>query len=197
MPAKPLILSAAIALTLVLAACQPNAEPKAIEAVAAATNTPDLVARGEYLIRTTGCNDCHTPGYAENQGNVEKSLWLVGSPLGYNGPWGTTYASNLRLKLQEMDETQWLEYSAALRTRPIMPDFTVRAMSEEDRRAIYHFVRSLEPAGQPAPAYLPPGKAPPPPYFTLVLPPAPPAPVPSEPTTSAAAPAAAPGSAAN
>ena len=197
MPAKPLILSAAIAITLSLAACQPKAEPKATETVAAATNAPDLVARGEYLIRTTGCNDCHTPGYAENQGNVEKSLWLVGSPLGYNGPWGTTYASNLRLKLQEMDENQWLEYSAALRTRPIMPDFTVRAMSEEDRRAIYHFVRSLEPAGQPAPAYLPPGKTPPPPYFTLVLPPAPPAPVPSEPTTSAAAPAAAPGSAAN
>jgi mono/diheme cytochrome c family protein len=165
-----------IAITLALAACQPKAEDKAAELTAAAIGAPDLIARGEYLIRTTGCNDCHTPGYAEHQGEVDKSLWLIGSPLGYNGPWGTTYASNLRMKLQEMDEAQWLEYSAALRTRPIMPDFAVRAMNEEDRRAIYQFVRSLEPAGQPAPAYLPPGQTPPPPYMTLVLPPAPPAP---------------------
>jgi mono/diheme cytochrome c family protein len=173
MPAKPLLPSTLIAIALVLTACQPKAEDKPAEPAAIAGGAPDLIARGEYLIRTTGCNDCHTPGYAEHQGEVDKSRWLIGSPLGYNGPWGTTYASNLRLKLQEMDEAQWLEYSAALRTRPIMPDFAVRAMNEEDRRAIYHFVRSLEPAGQPAPAYLPPGQMPPPPYMTLVLPPAP------------------------
>lgn len=172
-----------------LAACQPAATPHA----AAPAPTMDLVARGEYLLKTTGCNDCHTPGYAEQQGNVDKALWLTGSPLGYNGPWGTTYAANLRLRLQEMNEAQWLEYSASLRTRPIMPDFSLRAMSEEDRRAIYRFVQSLGPAGQPAPAYLPPGQTPPLPYFSLVLPPAPPAPAsPASPTPPAAP--AAPGS---
>ena len=63
----------------------------------------DLVARGEYLVRVAGCNDCHTPGYAENQGNVPREQWLVGSaPLGYSGPWGTTYASNLRLRMQDL-----------------------------------------------------------------------------------------------
>ena len=169
-----------------LAACQPAAAPLA----AAPAPTVDLVARGEYLVKTTGCNDCHTPGYAEQQGNVDKAQWLTGSPLGYNGPWGTTYATNLRLRLQEMDEAQWLEHSATLRTRPIMPDFSLRAMSEEDRRAIYRFVRSLGPGGQPAPAYLPPGQTPPMPYFSLVLPPAPPAPAgpvaPAFPATPAA-----------
>ncbi|MCL1635210.1 hypothetical protein M2650_11300 [Luteimonas sp. SX5] len=45
----------------------------------------DLLARGEYLIRTTGCNDCHTAGYAEQQGNVDKSQWLTGSPMGTRG----------------------------------------------------------------------------------------------------------------
>jgi hypothetical protein len=86
-----------------------------------------------------------------------------------------------------MDEAQWLEYSANLRTRPIMPDFAVRAMTEEDRRAIYRFVRSLGPGGQPAPSYLPPGQTPPLPYFSLVLPPAPPAPAgPAAPTPPAA-----------
>lgn len=153
------------------AACQPAATPQAIAPVP----TMDLVARGEYLVKTTGCNDCHTAGYGEQAGNVDKAQWLTGSPLGYNGPWGTTYAANLRLTVAGMDEAQWLEYSATLRTRPIMPDFAVRAMTEEDRRAIYRFVRSLGPGGQPAPAYLPPGQTPPLPYFTLVLPPAPPA----------------------
>lgn len=178
-----------IPLLALLAACQPAATPQA----AAPAPTVDLVARGEYLTRTTGCNDCHTPGYAEQGGNVDKAQWLIGSPLGYNGPWGTTYAANLRLTLAGMDEAQWLEYSANLRTRPIMPDFAVRAMTEEDRRAIYRFIRSLGPGGQPAPAYLPPGQTPPLPYFSLVLPPAPP--VPASPTAPVAPTApAAPGS---
>ena len=155
-----------------LTACQPATTPHA-----PVTAPPvDLVARGEYLVKTAGCNDCHTPGYAEQQGNVDKALWLTGSPLGYNGPWGTTYASNLRLRLQEMNEAQWLDYSARLRTRPLMPDFSLRAMNQEDRRAIYRFAQSLGPGGQRAPAYLPPGQTPPLPYFALLLPAAPTAP---------------------
>lgn len=178
--ARPLPLALALASTL-LAACSAGADaPAPIAAtLAPATATPaaagvDWLARGEYLVRIGGCNDCHTPGYGAQQGNVDPAQWLVGSADGFVGPWGTTYAANLRLKLAEMDEAQWLEYSASLRTRPIMPDFNLRAMSEDDRRAIYRFVRSLGPAGQPAPAYLPPGQKPQPPYFELVLPPAPP-----------------------
>ena len=69
-----------------------------------------------------------------------------------------------------MDEAQWLAFSGSLRTRPIMPDFALRAMSEDDRRAMFHFIKSLGPGGEPAPAYLPPGQAPQPPYFELVMP---------------------------
>lgn len=75
--------------------------------------------------------------------------------------------------MQDMSEAQWLEYSAHLRARPIMPDFALRAMSEDDRRALYHFIRGLGPAGERAPDALPPGQTPPPPYLALVLPPAP------------------------
>ncbi len=145
-----------------------------------------LVRRGEYLVRTSGCNDCHTRGYAEQQGTVPMQQWLTGSPLGYYGPWGTTYATNLRLRLHQMDEAQWLHYSATLRTRPMMPDFALRSMSEDDRRAIHRFVRSLGPAGNPAPAALPPGQLPPAPYLALVLP-APAAATPGAPAPSAAA----------
>lgn len=166
-----------VALLGVAACTAPAApEPAATAAVptAATPSDADLLARGEYLVRIAGCNDCHTPAYAERGGEVPKEEWLVGSPLGFNGPWGTTYAANLRMKAAEMDEAGWMKYTAELRTRPIMPDFAVRDMSEEDRRAIYRFVHALGAAGQPAPEALPPGRTPPPPYFGMVLP-APPA----------------------
>ncbi|MGN6113791.1 MAG: hypothetical protein ACTHOC_12455 [Luteimonas sp.] len=128
------------------------------------------VARGAYLAVISGCNDCHTPGYAESGGQVPRERWLTGSPLGWQGPWGTTYPANLRLKLQSMDEQAWLDYSATLHTRPPMPDFAIRAMSEDDRRALYRFVRSLGPAGEPAPGYLPPGTEAPLPFVKWMLP---------------------------
>jgi hypothetical protein len=45
-----------------------------------------------------------------------------------------------------------------------MPWFSLRDMTDEDLRAIYQFVRSLGPGGEPAPAYLPPGQTPSGPY---------------------------------
>jgi len=172
-------LSCLFAAMLGLAACTaPAANDSATAAPAAATaaatlSDADLLARGEYLVRIAGCNDCHTPAYGERGGEVPKEEWLVGSPLGFNGPWGTTYAANLRIKTGEMDEAGWLKYTAELHTRPIMPDFAVRAMHEDDRRALYRFIRSLGPGGAKAPDYLPPGQTPPLPYMQLVLPPPP------------------------
>lgn len=128
------------------------------------------VKRGRYLIGIAGCNDCHTPGYMDKAGDVPKEQWLTGNQLGFSGPWGTTYPANLRLKAADMDDVAWLKYTAELHTRPIMPDFNLRAMTEQDRLAIFRFIKSLGPAGQPAPAYLPPGQKPQPPYMELVLP---------------------------
>lgn len=159
-----------LVLTLILAACQSEAPPVVAAVPATTPSATDLLARGEYLVRIAGCNDCHTPGYAEAGGKLPKDTWLVGSPMGFHGPWGTTYPSNLRLRMQQLSEAQWMEYSANLRTRPIMPDFAVRDMSEDDRRAIYRFVHALGAAGQPAPEALPPGTPPPAPYFGMVLP---------------------------
>ena len=168
--------SLAVIALMGLAGC--SATPPPANTLAAATpeaTQTNLIARGEYLTRIAGCNDCHTPGYAETGGEVPKAQWLLGSHLGWNGPWGTTYPVNIRLKLQEMDETGWMKFSGELHTRPPMPDFAVRAMTEDDRRAIYRFVRSLGPAGQKAPDYLPPGQTPQPPYVQWVLPSPPPA----------------------
>lgn len=165
--------SASLLALALLAGCQAASTPPAT--VASALPQDDLLARGEYMARMAGCNDCHTPGYAERGGDVPKAQWLVGSPLGYMGPWGTTYPANLRLKLAAMDEATWMQYSASLHTRPLMPDFNLRTMHAEDRRALYRFIRALGPAGGKAPEFLPPGQPPAPPYMQLVLPAAAPA----------------------
>jgi hypothetical protein len=52
-----------------------------------------------------------------------------------------------------------------------MPWFDVRAMSAADLKAVYRYIRHLGPAGQPAPADLPPGETPPQPYVEFPAPP--------------------------
>ena len=119
----------------------------------------DLVARGRYLVMIGGCNDCHTPGFALAGGKVPESAWLTGDALGWQGEWGTTYPPNLRLRLNTMDLAAWKSYAKSLRTRPPMPYWAVNAMSETDLEALWSYVHSLGPAGEPAPAALPPGAA--------------------------------------
>ena len=121
---------------------------------------PALVARGRYLVQTAGCNDCHTPGYAEAGGKVPEQAWLTGDRLGWRGPWGTSYATNLRLRLAEMSRDDWLRFARAMEPRPPMPWFNVRAMSDQDLTAIWAWVKAMGPAGEPAPQALPPGQAP-------------------------------------
>ena len=117
------------------------------------------IERGRYLARIAGCNDCHTPGYAHSGGKVDEKDWLTGDSVGWQGAWGTTYPSNLRLALAKMTENDWVRVAKTAQYRPPMPWFALHDMTEGDLRAIYRYVRHLGPAGQPAPAYLPPGQA--------------------------------------
>ncbi len=114
------------------------------------------VERGRYLAVVGGCNDCHTASYNESEGQVPERWWLRGSPLGFRGIWGTTYASNLRLSLSKMPEDQWVTYAKALETRPPMPWFNLNQWSEDDLRAFYRYVRQLGPVGRAAPDPVPP-----------------------------------------
>ena len=129
------------------------------------------VNRGRYLIKVAGCNDCHTAGYGPTGGKVPEAQWLTGDILGWNGPWGTTYPTNLRLYMQDLTEDQWVKKAKTLSARPPMPWFNVQAMSTSDLRAMYRYVRYLGPAGKPAPAYLPPTQTPPEPAVKFPAPP--------------------------
>ena len=129
----------------------------ALAAMASTVPTSAQLERGRYLIKTTGCNDCHTQGYTESAGRVAESRWLTGSSLGWQGPWGTTYAVNLRLLVQNLTPEQW-QQRVRQPARPPMPWFALRDMTDEDLTAMYHFIRSLGPTGTPAPAYARPGE---------------------------------------
>ncbi len=127
---------------------------------AQSTGDVDLVRHGRYLVQTAGCNDCHTPGYAAAEGQVDEKLWLTGDKVGWSGPWGTTYASNLRLFIGKHTEDSWLRTARSFKPRPPMPWFNLHAMNERDLRALYRYIKSIGPAGEPAPEYLPPGRKP-------------------------------------
>lgn len=127
--------------------------------------------RGRYLVKIGGCNDCHTAGYAPSGGKVPESQWLMGDPMGWRGPWGTTYAANLRLSMQKLSEDQWVKLAKTAEFRPPMPWFALHDMTAQDLRSIYRFVKHLGPAGEPAPTYLPPGQEPRGPYVQFPAPP--------------------------
>lgn len=122
------------------------------------------LSRGRYLVATSGCNDCHTPGYMQQGGQIAETDWLTGDTIGWQGLWGTTYPANLRLLFQQLDEKAWL-LRARQTMRPPMPSPSLQAMTEADLKAIYRYVRHLGAKGQPVPAYVPPGAKVTTPYF--------------------------------
>lgn len=136
-------------------------------AAGAAPAAGDVLARGRYLVVVAGCNDCHTERFPEAGGAVPESEWLTGSSLGFRGPWGTTYGTNLRRYMEGFTEDDWVEVAKEMDSRPPMPWWGMRAMSEADLRAVYAFVRSLGPVGEPEPAYVPPGQEPGTPYVSF------------------------------
>lgn len=148
------VLFSAIALPAIAQAAGPNTDKAVIE-------------RGRVLTVIGGCHDCHTPGYAEAAGKVSQNEWLTGSAVGFQGPWGTSYPVNLRLKVQAMTEQEWL---ARVRQPmlPPMPWFNLRDSSDADLIAMYRYMRSLGASGQSAPAAAAPGVAVQTPYFEFV-----------------------------
>ena len=149
----------------VAAAAEPAKNPRA----SASLNAQD---RGKYMAIVGGCNDCHTAGFAARGGDVPEREWLKGGGnLGFSGPWGTTYASNLRLVLAKLTEAQWVRYAKELRARPPMPWFSLNQWTDADLRAFYKYVRSLGAPSEPAPAFVPPGVTPPTPTVQWPSPP--------------------------
>lgn len=157
---RALLLAGALALALLGCRSEANPTPPDGPAVVAASD----VEAGRYLVEIGGCNDCHSVGYLEADGALPDSLWLTGTSVGFRGPWGTSYPKNLRLTAQQLSEDQWVGRLKAGGLPP-MPWPAVRTYTDTDARAVYRFIRSLGPAGEPAPMPVGPDVEPETPYF--------------------------------
>jgi len=164
-----IVLMCSLAFPLIVSITSPaSAETVASLKPPAATSRSSSIEQGRYLVRIAGCNDCHTPGYPPSGGKTPEAQWLLGDNVGFRGPWGTSYPANLRLLVKSMTEAQWVKMAHTAEMRPPMPWFALRDMKDSDLRAIYRYIRHLGPAGNPAPAYVPPDQEPTTPYIVFV-----------------------------
>jgi hypothetical protein len=67
-----------------------------------------------------------------------------------------------------MDADTWVQTLHTRTALPPMPWVNVNSMSERDLRAMYHYIRTLQPVGNPAPLPVPPGQEPTTPYIDFV-----------------------------
>lgn len=130
----------------------------------------DAVSIGARLAIIGGCHDCHTAGYNESGGQVDPATALKGTPLGYQGPWGTSYAKNLRLTAAQFNEEEWVNFLKTFQALPPMPFYNVHAFTDDEMKALYAYIKSLGEPGEPAPAALPPGGAPQTPFVVMAPP---------------------------
>lgn len=162
---------------VLLGGCRPEHEAAGPPALAASTTTAAAptayvaaandVEAGRYLATVAGCNDCHTAGYLQAGGAVPESEWLLGSPIGWRGPWGTTYPPNLRLTVQSLSEDVFVDMLHTRTGLPPMPWMNTAKLSDADARALYRYLQALGPKGEPMPAAVPPGVEPDTPYLDL------------------------------
>jgi hypothetical protein len=138
--------------------------------VAALAEEPVSIERGLYVSIIGGCHDCHTEGYRESGGKIDPAKAMKGVvSVGWRGPWGVAYASNLRLKAFLREEDGFVEDMKALdNSLPPMPWYNVQAMSESDLRSLYRYLISLGDPGRPVP--LASHEAPKTPYLTVAPP---------------------------
>jgi mono/diheme cytochrome c family protein len=146
---------------------------------AAAVADDNGVARGEYLVRFGGCNDCHTPGYF--LGKPDLSRFLAGSDVGFDLPGlGTFVGPNLtpdnETGLGSWSRDQIIE---AIQTgvrpdgrllAPIMPWRAFAGLTKSDAGAIADYLKSLPPVSHKAQGPFGPNEKPPVPRMMVVFP---------------------------
>lgn len=155
-----LAFAAAAALAVLANACSPQERGPAQEPARPYVLAASEIEAGRHLVLVGGCNDCHTAGFAQTAGQIPESDWLKGSSEGNYGPWGTTYASNLRLVAARMSAEDWATMLQTREGLPPMPWVLMREYDPRDLRAIHAYIRSLGDPGEAVPAAIPPGAPP-------------------------------------
>lgn len=174
-----LMVAAALALAVAaFTSCAPANKPATESRPAAAAPTP--TERGKYLVMVAGCVDCHTPGTLFGSPDFNRNL--SGSELGWNGPWGTTYARNLtpdpetglgRYKAEEIVAA--IKGGKRLDGTPMLPPMpwqNYAGMTDDDLNAIAAYLLSLPPVKHAVPDRVAPGMKPAGSFLPFPAPPA-------------------------
>lgn len=164
---------AAVALVATTACTQPSSPETQGQEQAQALSGDALVERGSYLVGITGCHDCHSPkvegmtpdlsralaGRPETtplpsatEGEIHASLDLTA----WTGPWGYSVASNLTPDPATGIGNRYTEaaFIETMRTGrkpngthvlPPMPSEVYQNMTDEDLRAIFAYLQTVEP----------------------------------------------------
>jgi len=136
----------------------------AADSTAQAEASMPPVQRGQYLVTVLGCHDCHTPGTF--YGAPDMSRQLAGSDLGWQGPWGTSYAPNLTPDSTGLgswtDEqilnaiTRGVNHQGAP-IAPPMPWPSFAHLTPGDAAAVVAYLRSIPPVRHEVPSKVAPG----------------------------------------
>jgi mono/diheme cytochrome c family protein len=123
--------------------------PEPLTSPVPANDPADPVQRGEYLVRISGCADCHT---LAKRGQPVEGLAFAGG-FEMQGPFGTVTAANITPDpsgISYYDESLFLQ---AIKTgkvgarslNPIMPWNMLRNMTDVDLKAIFAYLRTIKP----------------------------------------------------
>jgi mono/diheme cytochrome c family protein len=125
--------------------------PRPLEGPVAEPDLSTLVARGEYLVRTTDCAGCHTP--RGNAGPIESLDLAGGNPAREPGSGRWVAATNLTPDPAGIPYYDEELFVSAMRTgkvnaRPLspwMPWVFFGRVSDEDLKAIFAYLKTLPP----------------------------------------------------
>jgi mono/diheme cytochrome c family protein len=119
----------------------------------AAVPEPDLSIpekRGKYLVTIAGCADCHTP--QDGHGQPLPGMEFAGGLI-LDGPWGRVASANITPDASGISYYDEAMFTQAMRTgfvgarkiNQIMPWDSYRAMTDEDLRAVFAYLKTSKP----------------------------------------------------
>lgn len=125
------------------------------------------LARGEYLVTISGCNDCHTPGYFFGKPDAER--FLGGSDVGFEIPGVGVFVGRNLTPDKQTGIGNWTieQIVAALQSgvrpdgrklAPIMPYHAFAKLTKEDVTAIASYLKTIKPVQHAVPGPFGPGE---------------------------------------
>jgi mono/diheme cytochrome c family protein len=134
-------------------------------------NPKNTIKYGKYMITIAGCTDCHTP---QNQGTDIKGMYLAGG-FEYKMPFGTVRSANITPDnetgigrwSQEMFVKEFKQYDVPIDSlqdikkgdmNTLMPWQMYAGMSEQDLKAIYNYLRTVDAVTHKVDMFTPPSE---------------------------------------